>query len=114
MTFFDRLRALWRSFLNIPNSIRILVGPPPYDEDHERPTEPGLPAVDLRDPKVSPIEGDVFAGPYGGIRHFRGFDPETGEALFTRADRPGPCRETRVKWLAWVKKATIVAKNEHL
>jgi len=114
MTFFERIRSLWRSFLNIPKTIAILFGPPPDDGYAEPATDPGVPFVDLRDPKESPIEGDVFSGVHGGIRKFRGFDLETNEAVFTRAERPNLCREPRAKWFAWVKSATIVSKKEQL
>lgn len=116
MTFFERLCRLWRGILNLPKTTRILFGPPPFDgyAEAETATDPGVPVVDRRDPKEAPIEGDVFAGVHGGIRRFRGFDMETNEAVFTRADRPSLCREPRVKWFTWVQSATIVSKNERL
>jgi hypothetical protein len=114
MTCFERIASLWQRLLNIPRTIIIMFGPPPFDGYPENVADPGVPAVDRRDPKETPIAGDIFAGPHGGVRHFRGFNPETNEAEFTRADRPSLCREPRAKWFAWVKNATIVAKNERL
>lgn len=53
--------------------------------------------------------GDTFAGVYGGVRHFLGFDSSTGEALFTRANRPQILREHPEKWALFLKTATVVS-----
>lgn len=108
MTLTEKLRGLWLNLIGLPKMIRTLFGPPPFDGY----AVPEVPAVDLRDPKTSPIDGDVFKGVHGGLRRFRSFDTETDEAVFTRGDRPSPCREPRAKWLAWVAKATLVSKTE--
>ena len=109
MTFFERLSALWASIRGVPRMVRILFGPPPLDGDlphipRENPIE------DFRDPKENPIEGFSFAGIYGGVRRFVRFDPENGDAIFTRGDRPNLCREPIDKWRAWMKTATLATK----
>lgn len=113
MTFFERIRRLWRGILSFPKTIAVLCGPPPDDGYAEPATEPGTSAT-IRDPKVTPAGGDVFAGVHGGIRRFRGFDLDTGDAVFTRANRPNLYREPRAKWFNWVRSATIISRNETL
>lgn len=84
------------------------------EEDADHPTEEVMspePPVE-RNPLTDARSGDTFAGIYGGVRHFIGFDSATGEALFTRANRPQILRESPEKWSQFLKTATVVSTEK--
>lgn len=81
-------------------------------EDHPTEEVNAPAAVEQRNPLVDQREGDVLMGIYGGVRHFIRFDEVTGEALFTRANRPQVLRESPEKWAQFLKNATVVSTEK--